>query len=121
MPPTYTNMSTPPDHGSKTPRQCRIEQALARPFDPSSLIGSYFLSDAERKWQGVVVAEPAPTVYLVELFGWVLGAPIEQLLVPVSAMLDWTFYDTSEWMRDAYDAHIQRKWKDSGKPTTAMK
>ena len=73
------------------------------PWSTTSLVGSYFHSGHERGWQGVVVAEVSPGVFLVELFEWVSGTAELQTLVKLEVMLDegWTFYDNSEWMRNA--------------------
>lgn len=86
---------------------------LADAWSSASLIGSYFHSDAERSWQGIVLAEPAPGTYLVELFEWSNGAGSEQRLVTVRDMLatGWRFYDTAEWMNTAYERTVARRWE----------
>lgn len=89
-------------------------------FERGSLVGSFFLSDSGRGWQGCVVAEPAPGTYLVELFSWLWGQPTEQLLVRIEDMQEWTFYDTDEWMRAASDKRSQQREvsgrSDEGQP-----
>jgi hypothetical protein len=74
-----------------------------------SLVGSFFHSDASRTWQGCVVAEPVPGVYLVELFNWLIGVSGHQRLVDIREMTEWCFYDTAEWMRNCTD-EVQAKW-----------
>lgn len=77
-----------------------------------SLVGSFFHTDADRGWQGMVVAEPQPGTYLVELFSWIAGESTAQQLVTLAQMLEaeWRFYDTSEWMRNAYDHGVSQRW-----------
>lgn len=90
-------------------KQDRLSAVLDAPFDPTTLVGSYFLSDAERGWQGCVVAEPSPGVYLVETFDWIVGGSHSQALVRLEEMADWTFFDDAEWMGNATPA-TERRW-----------
>jgi hypothetical protein len=78
-----------------------------------SLIGSFFLATSERGWQGCVVAEPAPGVYLVELFSWIMGDSLDQRLVALATMIEegWRFYDTSQWMNTAYNDSVRLVWE----------
>lgn len=89
-----------------TPSKTRAGQ-LPRKFNTTSLVGSFFHGSSTRSWQGVVVAEPHPSIYLVELFEWLSGSPNGQHLVPIGIMVseDWRFYDTAEEMTDYYDRH----------------
>lgn len=75
------------------------------PWSTTSLVGTFFHSDRERGWQGVILAEPASRTYLVELFDWISGASDMQRLVTLETMLhdEWTFYDDARWMRSAYE------------------
>lgn len=84
----------------------RIE-TLPLKFDPKSLVGTFFHANAARGWQGVVVAEPQPGLYLVQLFEWLMGEPNIQKLIPANTMLveDWKFYDSAEEMNAYYEAH----------------
>jgi hypothetical protein len=85
-------------------------------FEPSSLVGSFFHSfepDVEGQprrvqWQGVVVAEPHPGIYLVETFDWLVGASYDQRVVRVEDMLGWAFYDDAGWMGNAYEQTYRR-------------
>ena len=89
----------------------RLEDVRKKPLEPGSLVGSYFLSDHTRGWQGCVVGEPSPSVYLCETFDWVTGMDSGgQQLVRIEEMTAWTFYDTAEWMRNSYENDIQRLW-----------
>jgi hypothetical protein len=104
---------------SKTQKMDRAGAAVDRPFDSDSLVGSFFLSfepqqdSSERRrvcWQGVVVAEPHPGVYLVETFDWVVGSAYTQQLVRIGEMVDggWQFFDSAEWMTGHYQDHYSR-------------
>jgi hypothetical protein len=69
------------------------------------------MTDHARGWQGCVVAEPSPGVYLVETFDWLVGASVAQALVSLGDMKDWTFYDDTEWMGNHYRERIERLWE----------
>jgi hypothetical protein len=59
------------------------------------LVGKYFHSASETskiEWQGVVIGEPHPGWYLVQLFDWASGEPSVQRLVPIEKMIGWLFY-----------------------------
>ena len=78
-----------------------------------SLVGSFFHSDAERGWQGCVVAEPAPGIYLVERFEWLVGGSSDQTLVRIEDMLGWQFYDDQEWMKNSYEkGGVRQQWEE---------
>jgi hypothetical protein len=82
-------------------------------LDPNSLVGSFFHSDRKRHWQGCVVAEPALGVFLVELFSWV--GPVEstyQRLVRLEEMMEWRFYDTADWMDEAFERVVKKLWEE---------
>lgn len=79
-------------------------------LNPRSLVGSYFLSGLKTQWQGCVVAEPAPGVYLVELFSWTGGASTHQRIIRLEDMFDWRFFDTAEWMTGDYDRTTSTVW-----------
>jgi hypothetical protein len=83
-------------------RPDRLHRAVEAELDPGSLVGSFFHADESRQWQGCVVAEPAPGVFLVELFEWITGSPDVQRLVRIGDMAGWQFYDDIEWMNNTY-------------------
>jgi hypothetical protein len=97
-------------------RPDRLSTVADQPFDPTSLVGSYFHSEAARGWHGCVVAEPAPGVYLVETFSWLSGSSHSQHLVRIEDMLDWQFYDDAEWMGDAYEHGVATRWEREREP-----
>ena len=74
-------------------------------------MGSFFLSDAKRGWQGRVVAEPDAGLYLVELFKWLSGSSSEQVLVRVEDMMTWSFFDDADWMRSQYEHGTKFGWE----------
>lgn len=103
-----TNQSSRPRRTSEKAKPDRLADAIGS-LDPHSLIGSYFHTfDGEGKlyWQGAVVAEPHPGLYLIELFEWIVGGSHVQRLVRVEDMMDWHFYDTAEWMNNKYEYEI---------------
>jgi hypothetical protein len=92
----------------------RISAMEGQTLDPGSLVGSYFHAGVERGWQGCVVAEPAPGVYLVELFSWGVGGSTNQHLIAIETMVTegWQFYDNAEWMRNAYEyGGLHERWE----------
>ena len=44
------------------------------------------------EWQAVVIEEPHPGWYLVQLFDWASGKPSVQRLVLIEKMIAWLFY-----------------------------
>ena len=65
------------------------------------LVGKYFRSVDEAnkvEWQGTVIAEPHLGWYLVQLFEWSSGEPMEQRLVPIEKMIGWSFYTNTDAM-----------------------
>ena len=91
--------------------QCRLADLVDLALDPGSLVGSWCHSGADPGWQGVVVAEPSSGVYLVQLFKWMLGERGVQVLVGLSDMKDWQFYDTGDNMRWEYEyGGLRERW-----------
>jgi hypothetical protein len=89
----------------------RLTAATQTGLRTDSLVGSFFHSDAEHSWQGCVVAEVAPTVYLVELMSWIDGSGTSQKRVRLEDMKGWVYYDDAEWMRNAYEAEVKDRWE----------
>jgi hypothetical protein len=46
----------------------------------------------------VVIREPHPGWYLVQLFEWAPGEPSVQRLVPIEKMIGWSFYPDARAM-----------------------
>ena len=68
---------------------------------PETLVGKYFHSANENnkiEWQGIVIGEPHPGWYLVQLFEWASGEPSVQRLVPIEKMIGWLFYPDADAM-----------------------
>lgn len=99
-------------NGEGANRLDRLSMVGLESLAPGSLVGSFFHSDAKRGWQGAVVAEPRPGIYLVELFEWLAGSSASQHLVRIEDMAGWQFYDTAEWMTNTYDhGGLKRQWE----------
>lgn len=93
-------------------KAARTDAISEMELQSDSLVGSYFHGNNDQRYQGVVVAEPVPGIYLVELFDWITGFDSsEQILVKIESMLDWHFYDTAEWMNNAYKSGVNG-WED---------
>jgi hypothetical protein len=77
---------------------------------PETLVGSWFhrLEADEIVWQGVIVAEPQPGAYLVQIDKQEPGVENVQRLIGLSQMIagdvedEWRFYDTEEQAQNAY-------------------
>lgn len=80
---------------------------------PSALVGHYFHSigrdDGKVEWQGVVIENPEPGWYLVQLFGWLMGDPNVQRLVHIESMEHWLFYENAEAMTFSYERGVAQK------------
>jgi hypothetical protein len=48
--------------------------------------------------RGVVIGEPHPGWYLVQLFEWASEDPSVQRLVPIEKMISWVFYPNADAM-----------------------
>jgi hypothetical protein len=69
------------------------------------LVGKYFhgVNESNKvEWQGVVIGEPNPGWYLVQLFDWATGKPDVQRLVPIEKMHAWLFYPDRDAMTSSY-------------------
>jgi hypothetical protein len=83
-------------------------------FNPATLVGSWFhrLENDLMVWQGVIVAEPQPGVYLAQIDRLDLGAENVQRLVTMAQLTadedgyDWRFYDTEAEAKSAYAAWV---------------
>lgn len=79
--------------------------------DRTSLVGAFCHSRADRGWQGQIIAEPAPGVYRVQLFEWILGMPSAQVLVWLEDMKGWQFYDNADDWTWAYEhGGVHERW-----------
>lgn len=93
-------------------RTSRVSDLDKCALKPDSLVGSYFHTftrgeDNKKRfqYQGCVVAEPHPGVYLVETFDWIVGAASCQYLKRIEDMSEWHFYDDDKWMNNYYHDH----------------
>lgn len=83
-----------------------------------SLIGKWFHSWATEscghrliEWQGQVIGQANESVYVVQLYNWLMGMPSNQKLVDLDTMIDWTFYDDHKDMRDSYNSYYCSRLK----------
>jgi hypothetical protein len=90
-------------------RESRATIASESPFNPLSLVGSWALYQGEHIEQALVVAEPNPGVYLVEVYDLVTDEPVRQRIVRLDdfAKLDdeggtWEFFDSAEAIKVAF-------------------
>jgi hypothetical protein len=78
-----------------------MKTEMAGKPETEKLLGKYFQSaneDNKIEWQGVVIGEPHPGWYLVQLFEWASGEPSVQRLVPIEKMVGWLFYPDADAM-----------------------
>lgn len=71
-----------------------------------SLVGQFFHSidkqSGKVEWQGVVIGNPEPGFYYVQLFEWEAGEESVRRVVPFSDMIPWLFYEDSDAMNFSY-------------------
>lgn len=111
------DVPAPEDQGQEWGRD-RAKDVGECALSPASLVGSWFLRVEHSEngiWQGMVVAEPQPGTYLVEIFDWINDRPLGQRLLGLDEMLfsaqteiDWTFYDTEKAMRAALNGVLAK-------------
>lgn len=102
--------TTEPAPGSPGSGRNRKDYVSKCELSPETLVGSWFHAVEEDVivWQGIVVAEPQPGMYLVHVDTLEPGATNVQLLVGLEKMCDdeentaWRFFDTEEQARSAY-------------------
>jgi hypothetical protein len=77
------------------------------------LVGKFFHSvEADKetiKWQGRIIAEVSPGLFLVQLFDWIVGGESNQVIVPVSEMAYWPIYDSADELKKASQRHMERQ------------
>lgn len=103
--------STEPAPGSPGTGRNRKDYVSVCELSAETLVGSWFhaLEEDVIVWQGIVVAEPQPGVYLLHVDTLEPGARNVQRLVGLEKMVDdednasdWRFFDTEEQARNAY-------------------
>lgn len=82
------------------------------------LINKYFHSypNDELNWQGQVLKEVSPGIFLVQFFSWLMGAPTDQKLIPLTQMIKdgWKFYDDDEeWRHEAEEYNFRHQRKEA--------
>jgi hypothetical protein len=112
LPPPASNQEEAP----LTEGRDREKLAAEVELDPTSLSGSWFhrIENGEIVWDGIVVGEPQPGVYLLSVRrGLSHGDETKaQVAMPLTAMTakdegyEFRFYDTREQMFDAYAKYV---------------
>ena len=80
--------------------------------ESEKVVGKYFQSADETnkiEWQGIVIGEPHPGWYLVQLFDWASGDPSVQRLVPIQKMVSWSFYPSADALAGSQRSQHQIK------------
>jgi hypothetical protein len=77
-----------------------------------NLVGKFFHSfkDAgEMEWQGRVLSEPKPGIFLVQTYSFATGAEYDQRLIPVERMVNWRFYGTDAAWREVSEGYQRQQ------------
>jgi hypothetical protein len=105
-------MNESPDTKARAPRPGRRAGVTDANLNPNSLVGSWLhiLEDGDILTDGVIVGEPGPGVFLVEVTE---KGQRYQRLFSIKEMVgdtpsEWHFYDSDSEMRDAYAAWLTR-------------
>ena len=79
----------------------------------TAFVGMYFHSigkdSGKVEWQGMVIGNPEPGWYLLQLFEWAMGEPNVCRLVLIEDMEHWLFYDTAAAMKFSYEHGAARE------------
>lgn len=75
------------------------------------VVGRFFHSTHVEGWQGRVISEPRPGVYMIETYDWLGGLVWDETLRPIEQMSGWSFYDSAEEMRECYEHQVAAKWE----------
>jgi hypothetical protein len=94
--------------------------------EPDPLVGKWFHTWDRKEcgcsilqWQGQVTAKADAGHYLIQLYEFLMGFPTDQHVTPVADMVAWTFYDSDEEMRDAYNSYERRGIRERHKQHSA--
>lgn len=83
--------------------------------NPDKFVGQYFHSFEYLngvpviKWQGKVLDEPSPGVFLIETYSWISGTAFDRRLVKLEQMLEWRFYGDSDWLKEAWEDYDRER------------
>jgi hypothetical protein len=79
---------------------------MAKTKPVKTIVGQYFFSypgetlgkKGKRQWQGQVMVEQTPGVFLCQLFEWLSGFETDTVLIRIERMIDenWDFFETHE-------------------------
>jgi hypothetical protein len=84
-----------------------------RTIQTTAFVGQCFHSVENKEicWQGMVIGNPEPGWYLVQLYEWLMGSPNVQRLVRIEDMQDWMFYDDNDQMVYSYEYGAAKHYK----------
>lgn len=54
-------------------------------------------------WQGVIIGNPEPGIYMAQLFDWLAGQESAIRLVKIEDMKLWMFYNNADEMNHSYE------------------
>lgn len=82
-------------------------------MEKQGIIGQYFHSiskeDNQLHYQGVVLSNPEPGWYYLQLLEWGFGQPSVRKLERIENMDNWLFYEDAEAMKYSYDHGVARQ------------
>jgi hypothetical protein len=93
-------------------REPRRTAAIEAPFNPLSLAGSWALYHSDAKTvQALIVGEPQPGFYLLELYDLISDKPLGQRITKIDDLAkrdddggQWAFFDDHKSVREAFKA-----------------
>jgi hypothetical protein len=107
-----------------------MAKAKVKPKVVPTIVGQYFLtfpSDNGKKgnvhWQGQVLAEQTPGVFLCQLYEWMVGCMSDTILVRIDRMVDehWDFYERAEdWRNEGERRQRQYDRKSAREASTVF-
>jgi hypothetical protein len=88
----------------KITKEQSSENPSKLPDQRTDLVNQMFYAVEKGKltWQGVVIGNPEPGWYLIQLYSHLTGNPTNQRLVKIESMSEWLFFDDKEQMEYSY-------------------
>jgi hypothetical protein len=86
----------------------------------NALVGKWFHTfDAQQRicWQGRVLAEMRPELYLVQIFSWFTGGEVDEKMVSLDEMRRWAFYEDKGGLEDGYARARERARRSESRPS----
>ena len=79
----------------------------------NTLVNKWFISFEEKdviKWTGLILGEPHPSFFLIQLRSAIDGSFTDQIILPFNDLIGWQFYSSSDDMAWAY-TKIKERYK----------